>query len=94
MKKLANIVMLAKKTGGIILGGGISKHHTIGANVVRGGLDYAVYLTTAAEWDGSLSGAKTNEAVSWGKISEKARPVTVHGDATITFPLIMAGFFK
>ncbi|NOX72029.1 MAG: deoxyhypusine synthase [Candidatus Micrarchaeota archaeon] len=94
MKKLANIVMLAKKTGGIILGGGISKHHTIGVNVVRDGLDYAVYLTTAGEWDGSLSGAKTNEAVSWGKINERARPVTVHGDAVVTFPLIMAGVFK
>jgi len=93
MKKLANIVLLSNKTGGIILGGGISKHHTIGVNVVRGGLDYAVYVTTAEQWDGSLSGARTNEAVSWGKIQEKAVPVTVHGDATIVFPLVMSRFF-
>ncbi|MBN2101555.1 MAG: deoxyhypusine synthase [Candidatus Aenigmarchaeota archaeon] len=93
MKKLANIVLLSKKTGGIILGGGVSKHHAIGVNVVRGGLDYAIYVTTAEQWDGSLSGARTNEAVSWGKIQEKARPVTVHGDATIVFPLIMSRFF-
>ena len=93
MKKLANIVLLSNKTGGIILGGGISKHHAIGVNVVRGGLDYAVYVTTAEQWDGSLSGARTNEAVSWGKIQGKARHVTVNGDATIVFPLIMSRFF-
>jgi deoxyhypusine synthase len=90
MKKLADIVFSAKKTGGIILGGGISKHHVLGVNIVRGGLDYAVYINTAVEWDGSLSGAQTKEAVSWGKINKKAKCVTVNGDATVIFPLIIA----
>jgi deoxyhypusine synthase len=75
-----------------VLGGGISKHHAIGVNLLRGGLDYAVYVTTSSPWDGSLSGARTNEAVSWGKIAEKARHVTVDCDATIAFPLIMKKF--
>jgi deoxyhypusine synthase len=88
MLGLGSIVLNAEKTGGIILGGGIAKHHTIGANILRGGLDYAVYVTTAQPWDGSLSGARTNEAVSWGKIKEKADHVTVDGDATVIFPLI------
>ena len=94
MKQLADLVLNADKTGGIVLGGGISKHHTIGVNLLRGGLDYAIYVTTSSPWDGSLSGARTNEAVSWGKITEQAKHVTVDCDATIAFPLIMERFLK
>jgi deoxyhypusine synthase len=94
MKSLADVTLNADKTGGIILGGGISKHHALGANLVRGGMDYAVYVTTSSPWDGSLSGARTNEAISWGKIkSAKARNhVTIDGDATIVFPLLISEF--
>ena len=53
----------AKNTGAIIIGGGISKHHVIWWNQFRGGLDYAIYLTTAQEYDGSLSGEQIREAV-------------------------------
>ncbi len=88
--RLGDIVVNAGKTGGIILGGGIAKHHTIGVNILKEGLDYAVYVTTSAAWDGSLSGATTNEAKSWSKIKEKGNTATVYGDATIIFPLIMA----
>lgn len=90
LHKLADIIYAAKETGGIILGGGISKHHLIGANLMRGGLDYAVYVTTASEFDGSLSGAHPKEAKSWGKIKEKGRTATVYADATIALPLIIA----
>ena len=51
-------------------------------------MDYAVYLTTAPEHDGSLSGARPKEAVSWGKISTRAKKIVVEGDATITLPLL------
>jgi len=88
MQELADIVLGAEKTAGIILGGGIAKHHTIGANILRDGLNYAVYVSTATESDGSLSGAKVKEAVSWGKINETAEQVFVEGDATIIFPLL------
>ena len=90
LRELAPLVLLAKRTGAIVLGGGPSKHFTIASNILRGGLDKAVYVTTASEWDGSLSGAETREAKSWGKIKEKAREVTVHGDATILYPLLLA----
>jgi len=90
MKELADIVMCAEKTGAIILGGGISKHHIIGANIIREGLDFAAYISTASEFDGSLSGAQTREAKSWGKIKEKAKSVQVNCDATIALPLIAA----
>ena len=33
----------------------------------EGGLDSAVGITTAPEYDGSLSGARLREAISWGK---------------------------
>jgi len=88
MQELASHVLDSEKTGGIILGGGISKHHALGVNILRGGMDYAVYVTTAPEFDGSLSGARTKEAVSWGKIQESANHITVNGDATIVFPLM------
>jgi len=87
---LSDIVFEAKKTGALILGGGISKHHTIWWNQYKDGLDYAVYVTTAEEYDGSLSGAQTREAVSWGKIKEKSKNITINGDITVLLPLMIS----
>ena len=87
---LSEITNAAKYTGAIIIGGGISKHHVIWWNQFRGGLDYAIYLTTAQEFDGSLSGAQIREAVSWGKVKANAKKMTVEGDATISLPIIVA----
>jgi deoxyhypusine synthase len=87
---LSDLVYGAKRSGAIMLGGGISKHHTIWWNQFRGGLDAALYITTAVEWDGSLSGARTREAISWGKLKASARHATVEGDATVLFPLMVA----
>jgi deoxyhypusine synthase len=89
-QELSDIVFTSKKAGAIMIGGGISKHHVIWWNQFRDGLDYAVYLTTAEEYDGSLSGARLREAVSWGKVKENAQYITVEGDATITLPLIVS----
>jgi deoxyhypusine synthase len=88
-KELADIVFKAKKSGAIIIGGGISKHHTIWWNQFKEGLDYAVYISTAQEFDGSLSGARPREAITWGKIKPKAESCFVNGDATITFPILL-----
>ncbi|KAJ0969038.1 hypothetical protein J5N97_021915 [Dioscorea zingiberensis] len=82
-----------RKTGVIILGGGLPKHHICNANMMRNGADYAVYINTAQEFDGSDSGAQPDEAVSWGKIRGSAKPVKVHCDATIAFPLLVAATF-
>ncbi len=86
--ELSNIIFDAKKTGALIVGGGISKHHTIWWNQFREGLEYATYITTAPEWDGSLSGARMREAISWKKLKRSAQYVTVEGDATLILPLI------
>ncbi len=87
-QELSDIVFTAKRAGALMIGGGISKHHVIWWSQFRNGLDYAVYLTTAEEFDGSLSGARIREAVSWGKVKERAKYVTVEGDATITLPIL------
>jgi len=81
------------KTGIIILGSGLIKHHICNANMFRDGADYAVYINSQQEFDASDSGASPEEAVSWGKISKTAESVKVYGDATLLFPLIVAKGF-
>jgi deoxyhypusine synthase len=93
-EELASIVFKAKRSGALMIGGGISKHHTLWWNQFRGGLDYAVYITTAVEYDGSLSGAEVREAISWGKVNVKAKQITVHGEATVILPLIVAALLE
>ena len=75
---LAGLIFKAKKSGALMLGGGISKHHTLWWNQYRNGLDFAVYITTAQEFDGSLSGALVREAISWGKVTQDAKQTTIH----------------
>src|SRR5438093_7900065 len=87
---LADLVFKAKETGALMIGGGVSKHHTIWWNQFRGGLDHAVYITTAPEWDGSLSGARVREGISWGKVKETANQVTIEGDASAILPMMIA----
>lgn len=93
ISKLNNMAAAANSTGIIILGGGVAKHQICNANSWRGGADYAVYVNTAQEFDGCDSGARPDEAVSWGKITSDAKPVKVHGDASIIFPLLVAETF-
>ncbi len=92
--ELNDIVFTAKKTGALIVGGGISKHHTIWWNQFKDGLDYVVYVSTADEWDGSLSGARPREAVSWGKISPKAKRIMVEGDASLILPIMVSALLS
>ncbi|NXA57414.1 DHYS synthase, partial [Nothocercus julius] len=114
--------IFAKRTGMIILGGGLVKHHIANANLMvrghagtprghpgdrgtlhgglvpasspqRNGADFSVYVNTAQEFDGSDSGARPDEAVSWGKIRPDATPVKVYADASLVFPLLVAETF-
>jgi deoxyhypusine synthase len=91
MKEIADIVFKANMTGAVILGGGVSKHYILGVNTLRGGVDYAVQITTDRGEGGSLSGAKLEEAISWGKARSKARMVSIVGDATVLLPIIVLG---
>lgn len=89
-QKLSDITFAAKELGALMIGGGISKHHVIWWSQFRGGLDQAIYITTAVEHDGSLSGARLEEAISWGKVKEDARMVNCEGDAALILPLLVA----
>jgi len=93
IKDIVNIALNSEKTGGIILGGGISKHFALNANIFKEGFDYVVYINTAQEFDGSDSGARIEEAITWGKVKPNAPNVKIHCDATIAFPLLVAGSF-
>ncbi|RCI03202.1 hypothetical protein CU098_005537 [Rhizopus stolonifer] len=93
IRAMNNQAVFAKKTGMIILGGGIIKHHICNANLMRNGADYAVYINTAQEFDGSDAGARPDEAVSWGKIRADSKSCKVYADATLVFPLIVAETF-
>ncbi|XP_063076886.1 deoxyhypusine synthase-like isoform X1 [Engraulis encrasicolus] len=93
IRRLNSKAVFAKRTGMIILGGGLVKHHISNANLMRNGADYAVFVNTGQEFDGSDSGARPDEAVSWGKIRMDAKPVKVYADATLIFPLLVAETF-
>jgi len=93
MKNIAFEASPEDQIGLVVLGGGVAKHHTILANLTNGGADYAVYITTASHYSGSLSGASTEEAKSWGKVKTSSEAVTVHGEVSILFPLVMSYIF-
>lgn len=85
--------MAAYRAGMIILGGGLIKHHIANACLMRNGADYAVYINTGQEYDGSDAGARPDEAVSWGKIKAEAKSVKLFADVTTVLPLIVAATF-
>jgi deoxyhypusine synthase len=90
LKELTDIVFTVKKCGAIILGGGLPKHFILNANLLRKGIDYGIQITMDREEAGSLSGAKLEEGVSWGKAKAKSRIVSCVGDVTVLFPLLVA----
>ncbi len=92
--KLNDLAIDAEETACIVLGGSLPKHSIINANLFREGADYAIYITTALPWDGSLSGAPPEEGMSWGKIGKEADYVEIWGDATIIFPILVYCVFK
>ena len=87
------MALKARRSGMLIFGGGLVKHHICNANLMRNGANHAVFVNTGQEFDGSDSGARPDEAVSWGKIRMEATPVKVYADATLAFPLIVSQTF-
>ncbi len=89
MERVVTDLSFDDKKGLISLGGSISKHYAIFAALLSGGFDYAVYMTTSHASSGSMSGATTQEAKSWGKLKDDAEAATVIGDVSVFFPLMM-----
>ncbi len=92
---LSDLIWTASESHGLMIGGGISKHHVIWWNQFRedSGMDSAVSITTAPEYDGSLSGARLKEAISWGKIRPEAEQIVVEGEASLILPLLGSDLF-
>jgi len=87
-------VLDADKTGAILLGGSVPKHHIMNAFMLREGANYTVYINTGYEGEGSNAGASPEEAKSWGKASPDSNNVKVWGEASIIFPILVAAAFK
>lgn len=93
LRRLNTMAVKAVHSGMIIIGGGVIKHHICNANLMRNGADFSVYINTASEFDGSDSGARPDEAVSWGKIKKDANPVKIYAEASLVFPLLVGETF-
>ncbi len=91
LRILGEIITQTKKTGAIMLGGGLTKHFTMGSTILKGGLNLAVQITLDRPEGGSLGGAPLVEGVSWQKMQTESNFETVIGDATIIFPLLVIG---
>ncbi|KAJ6642055.1 putative deoxyhypusine synthase [Pseudolycoriella hygida] len=93
LKRLNSMAQKAINSGMIIVGGGLIKHHICNANLMRNGADFSVFVNTASEFDGSDSGARPDEAVSWGKIKKEANPVKIYAEASLVLPLLVSETF-
>ncbi|XP_058459745.1 probable deoxyhypusine synthase [Malaya genurostris] len=93
LRRLNTMAVKANNTGILIIGGGVIKHHICNANLMRNGADYSVFVNTASEFDGSDSGARPDEAISWGKIKKDASPVKVYAEASLVFPILVGETF-
>ena len=91
MAYLSDFVYESKKVTACMLGGGLPKHYTLASNILTGGIDAGIQITLDRSEGGSLSGAPLEEAKSWAKAKKGSNLVTVVGDATVLFPLIVAG---
>ncbi|WP_440059088.1 deoxyhypusine synthase [Thermogladius sp. 4427co] len=103
--QLVEIGLRSEKLSAIYIGGGVPKDYvnlvtvanTLIAEYEKGvhdyykPLEYVVQFTTDAPQWGGLSGATLEEAVSWGKVSPRAKKKVVYVDATIALPLVAHG---
>lgn len=99
--EIMQIDKLAKSTGVFYVGGGVPKNYIqqIGPMLeVYGyhspGHQYAIQITTDDPKWGGLSGCTFEEAKSWGKIEDYTTSATVHIDATIGLPLLVAAVME
>ncbi|XP_058792189.1 probable deoxyhypusine synthase [Phymastichus coffea] len=93
LKRINTLAIKAVTSGMIVIGGGIVKHHALSANFMRYGADFGVFVNAVPEYDGSDSGARPDEAVSWGKIKKDSKAVKIHAEASLIFPLLVAETF-
>jgi deoxyhypusine synthase len=102
VNETASIVYSAKRSGGksgvLILGGGSPKNFALQTEpqiqeiygLREKGHDYFIQVTDARVDTGGLSGATSQEAVTWGKVDPAQLPDTVvcYTDTTIALPIL------
>ncbi len=98
IRQITDMVREAESTGVIYVGGGVPKNFiqqtAVAIKTASGdeedyGHDYAIQFTTDSPQFGGLSGCTFDEAVSWGKVKERAQKVQVFVDATIALPIVV-----
>jgi len=90
MLKMVDIAWDAKMAGVCIIGGGVPKNFIMQSlQFCPNSASYAIQITMDRPEPGGLSGATLREAMSWGKVNEKAEYSTLISDATIALPLIL-----
>lgn len=94
MPHLSDMVYSSPKVAAVMLGGGLPKHYTLASNLLKGGVDAGIQVTMDRSESGSLSGAPLEEAKSWAKAKCGSNLVTVIGDVTVIFPLMVAGAWE
>lgn len=92
--QVTDIALNCQNMGILAIGGGVPKHLVANAGLFREGAEYCVYINTGLEMEGSNAGAPIDEAVSWGKIAPDGQKIKVEAEASLVFPLIVAGAFK
>ncbi len=91
MLKMVDLAWDAKRAGVCIIGGGVPKNFILQSlQFSPNSASYAIQITMDRPESGGLSGATLREAISWGKVNEKALYTTLICDATIALPLIFS----
>ena len=90
MLEMVDLAWDAKKAGVCIIGGGVPKNFILQSlQFCPNSAMYAIQITMDRPEPGGLSGATLREAISWGKVNEKAKFSTIISDATIALPIIL-----
>jgi deoxyhypusine synthase len=93
IREINKMAMHAAKSCALVIGGGVPKHHILNAHIWRNGADYGVFINTGLFEDGSDSGAKISEALTWGKMRLTSKYSKIFGEASMIFPLLVAETF-
>ena len=108
MKDIQNFAAYVKSFGTwgtIILGGGVPRNWTqqvfpylyVCQEVDEPdypGYEYSVRMYAAPVEDGGLSGCTISEGISWGKYSKEAKNISLWGEASVYFPLLLTALFQ
>lgn len=90
MLEMVELAWDAKTAGVCFIGGGVPKNFIMQSlQFCPTSASHAIQITMDRPEPGGLSGATLSEAISWGKVNERARHSTVIADATIALPLIL-----